>query len=158
MACESRINFKTGTIEVSGDDASEVEIVMLSLSEHLQLFAEAHPAVLDPPPPAEIHLGDRYQVVGQHVSVGPNAQTTVDLQAVSTELELLRSHLRAVSSSPADDLDLSALAEAQIAANASDEKGVLTALRRVGKRTLDLAQDVGASVASAVILRALGMS
>ena len=104
-------------------------------------------------------IGDRYEASGGIVATGPGAtaRAQVQLNALSKELAGVRARLRGSAETVADDLEVAEIAEAELAASASDPQGVAKALRRAGKRSLDAAQAIGASVAAQAISHSLGL-
>jgi hypothetical protein len=158
MACHSHIDLPRGSITVSGDNADEVHAVILSMTDHLRTFAHDSPSILHPPPRiTQIHTGDRIDVNANVAAVGRGATLDFRMELISADLCKLRSAFRGAVATAQDDLELAVLAEAQLAADAGDEDRLLTALKKVSYRVLDMAQEIGTSVAAAAISRAMGL-
>ncbi len=157
MACAANYNARTGQITVTGDDAREVQTVVLSVARHLQDFARQHPSILEPPPLPEVQYGDRIQVLGNVGTLGHGNEVHIDMRALALDLDELKSALLAVASTSQDYEDVAALTEARLAVDAKDQSRLFAALKNLGRRTLDVAQEIGTSVASSVITRAIGL-
>lgn len=110
---------------------------------------------------------DTYHISGgQQLSVGPHANVSgntvtqinqtlapAELAQLVTELEQLRIALLTRAKTAEETLAAGKVAEAQIAAKASDSNKVLAALKSAGKFALDVAREIGVSVATEVIKR-----
>ena len=109
--------------------------------------------------------------VGQAGSVGPNSvsighvfnqvwdkhKSELDLATLSAEIAELRIEVRRRATGAADeDVALGALANAEIAAKDGDGPGTLEHLRRAGKWIIDVARDIGVSVAVKALESAIG--
>ena len=81
----------------------------------------------------------------------------MSFDALRSELATLRRVMAGRASDAADYVILGAVAEAEDAAGRDDEKGVMRALARAGKSTLQLARDLGVEVAAAAISHSTGM-
>jgi hypothetical protein len=79
------------------------------------------------------------------------------LQCLSEELQRLRSALKQHSEQPAHDLEIGAIAEAEIHASKSDGPLVLKALAKTGKWSLSIAEKIGVGVAVTAIKSSLGL-
>jgi hypothetical protein len=114
--------------------------------------------------------GDIY-ATGQAGAVGPNSLVIsqqyiqiwnksvgeIDLAALAEELARVRSSMRACADSVHDDLALSDLARAELAAKKQDGPQVMAHLAQAGKWALQVAKEIGAEIAAKAILKALGM-
>jgi hypothetical protein len=119
----------------------------------------------------EVHVGDRYEIKGQAAVVGRGAQahdinfnqvwneksSDLDLVALSTELEQLRSALRRESETAEQDGAIGEIAAAEVAARNGDGPTALERLARAGSWALGVAEKVGTTVAAAAIKSALGL-
>lgn len=109
------------------------------------------------------HISGGQQLsVGPHATVSGNTVTQVNLALapaefaqLATELEQLRVALLSRAQTAEQTLAAGKVAEAQIAARASDSNKVVAALKSAGKFALDVAKEIGVSVATAVIKRSL---
>lgn len=115
-------------------------------------------------------LGDRY-TIGQAGAVGPDSlaigqhyaqiwesnSKEINLADLVQELALLRSSLHEFAKSVDDDLALSDLARAEIAAKQQDGPRVMAHLAQAGIWALQVAKDIGAEVAAKAISKAMGM-
>jgi hypothetical protein len=114
---------------------------------------------------------DQYYVSGQVGAVGPNANaegntfiqqwtqtaSSIDLQALATELALLRTELRKYAHDIEHDQALASVASAEAAAKQSDGPTTLKHLKSAGKWALDTATKIGTTVAAKAIQSALGI-
>ncbi len=119
----------------------------------------------------EVVMGDKYDVRGQAGAVGRGAhahditfeqtwariENQVPLDRLEEELELLRAELRARAERPDQVIDAARVAEAEIAAREKDGPRALSRLKDAGRWALDVAQEIGASVAVAALKAALGL-
>ena len=115
-------------------------------------------------------LGDRY-TIGQAGAVGPDSlaigqhyaqiwessSKEINLADLAQELALLRSSLHECAKSVDDDLALSDLARAEIAAKQQDGPRVMAHLAQAGRWALQVAKDIGVEVAAKAISKAMGM-
>lgn len=88
-----------------------------------------------------------------------NVTTTlndIDLNQLASELKTLRSKLREANKDGEHDAEVGSIQQAEKAAREGDRKGVLAALRTVGKWTWEKAQEIGVSVAIHAIEGAIG--
>jgi hypothetical protein len=106
--------------------------------------------------------GGQQGAVGPHANVSGNTFTQVhptlapaELAQLATELEQLRVALLSRAKTAEETLAAGKVAEAQIAAKDADSNKVVAALKSAGKFALDVAKDIGVSVAAEVIKRAL---
>jgi hypothetical protein len=93
--------------------------------------------------------GSGFQQVG-----GVLADT--DLSTLATELGRLRMALKTEATAPLHDVEVAAIAEAQLAAEAGDKDTTLGSLRKASKWALGVATTIGTTVAAAVIKAAIG--
>lgn len=82
--------------------------------------------------------------------------TGVDLAHLARELDQLRAALKAAATQPQHDVEVAAIAEAQLAAEAGDTDSVRAGLAKATKWALGVASTIGTSVAAAVITAVLG--
>lgn len=115
--------------------------------------------------------GDIYHIPGQAGAIGPGAHAhdmtfnqlwnqsshSMDLQALATELAMLRQHLRRVAVEPNHDVAIGAVAEAEMAAKAGNGPKVLEWLSKAGQWVLDNAEKIGVGVATAALKTAFGL-
>ena len=116
-------------------------------------------------------IGDCY-TVGQAGAVGPGAHAHdltfnqlwsqsvqfIDLQALATELSILRPHLRQEAVKPEHDVAIGAVANAEMAAKEGDGPKTLEWLGKAGEWALDNAAKIDVEVATAALKTALGLS
>ncbi|WTC17132.1 hypothetical protein OH709_15215 [Streptomyces cellulosae] len=114
-------------------------------------------------------VGDHYEVSGQAGAVGPNAHgenntftqmwasqaNSIDLRTLATELETLRAAMRRDAVTPEQDLSVSHVAQAQVAAESGDGPGALQHLKKSGQWALGLAKQIGVHVAALAISHAI---
>lgn len=79
------------------------------------------------------------------------ATQSLDLVALSGELEILKAHLQAEARETAQYQSLASIASAQDSASANDESKTIKHLKSAGKWALDTATKIGASVAAKAI-------
>jgi hypothetical protein len=161
MFCYTSMVHPSGwSLEISGESAEDVQRVALAVLQGVGTSL--------PPPPSDITYGDKYVVNGDVGSVGrdPFSQilTTwnqfvagIDPEALASELRENRQSLRASADSLKADAALGALANAEEAVTQGDGSAVLAWLRRAGTRCIDLAQEIGATLAAEAIQRAIGL-
>lgn len=96
-------------------------------------------------------------------AMGPSSTgSLVDVDFVSADLVNDLERIRVSRLGSAGDVpdlrSLAALAQAEASARDGDERAVRTALSQAGRRALEIAREIGASVAAAAIARAIGAS
>ena len=91
------------------------------------------------------------------IFVQGSGQSSLDLAALSRDLDQLRAVLREQPSSPENDLALAEVSRASIAAGEGDEARTISHLRAAGKWAWETANNIGAAVAAAVIGKAIGL-
>ena len=117
----------------------------------------------------EVVMGDKY--TAQNVlALGKNAHADhntwnqlwtdirdrIEFESLASELKILRDELKSTASlTPAADITIGHVAEAEQCALRKDGEGTLKALSQVGKWALDTATKIGTDVASKVIQTAI---
>jgi hypothetical protein len=121
----------------------------------------------------DIEMSDKY-ITSQAGAVGPNAHAhdmtfnqanqawsdlegAVDLQSLRKELSVLLQALKSEASQPDHYMAISEVAYAEIAAKEGDDGSMLEHLRKAGQWVFAVATNIGASLATNVITKALGM-
>ena len=118
----------------------------------------------------ELTMGDKY-TAGQVGAQGPeahashmefhqmwnNAQHTIALDQLTTELAVLRAHLRSEQNTPEQDAQLGVIAQAELAAKDGKGAEVLEWLSKTGKWVFDNATKIGVGVATAALKFASGL-
>ena len=118
----------------------------------------------------DISMGDKY-VTGQAGAVGPGSlaigqrysqiwsqnEAVISLEALADDLTRLRSEIRATAESVDEDVALSDLARAEVAAREGDGPRVMAHLAQAGRWALTVAKEIGAELAAKAIERSLGM-
>jgi DNA segregation ATPase FtsK/SpoIIIE-like protein len=117
----------------------------------------------------EVTMGDKYEA-GQVGAQGPyahahdmtfnqiwnQAKGNIDLPNLSKELKSLREELQKSAKNAEDFAEIGAVADAEIEAQKGDGPKALSALAKVGKWTLGVAEKIGVGVATAAIKAACG--
>jgi hypothetical protein len=105
-------------------------------------------------------VGPKSTATGQNFSqIWIQAEAGVNLQALAEELGRLRSEMRSTSGgSPEEDVALSELAQAEIAAKKSEGPAVMVHLAQAGRLALDVAKSIGVEIAAKAIGVAMGVS
>lgn len=119
----------------------------------------------------ELYMAPKYKItggqqgaVGDHakaenfVQVWNNVAEQIDLEKLKAELNQLRTEARSQAKSPNEDIIVSELANAEIAASQDDGPKVLRHLANAGKWALDLATKIGTNVAAAAIKQSIGLA
>jgi hypothetical protein len=115
-------------------------------------------------------MGDVYSA-GQVAAQGPNSQASsnvfqqvwsqnqekIDVNALHNELSKLRNTLKESANSPEEIVELSAIAEAEIAAKNGEGPKIFEYLSKAGKWSLNVAEQIGVEIAAAVIRQSLGI-
>ncbi len=116
--------------------------------------------------------GDTYIVSeGQTGTVGPSSHahdmtftqiktptgSTIDLASLAKELSVLRTKMRAEAVEPDQDAAIGQVANAEIAARNGKAPQVFESLTKAGKWALDIAKQIGASLAVEAFKVALGI-
>ena len=115
-------------------------------------------------------MGDKYEV-GQAAAVGPHAHAhditfnqiwnqnkdKLPLANLSRELVALRNELNKTATTAEHFSEIGAVATAEIEAQKGDGPSALSALKKAGKWTLDVAEKIGVGVATAAIKTACGL-
>lgn len=118
----------------------------------------------------QISIGDKY-VTGQAGAVGPASlaigqrynqiwnqnQTEINLVALADELTRLRAEIRLTAKTVDEDVALSDLGRAEVAAREGDGPRVMAHLAQAGRWVLAVAKEVGTELAAKAIERSLGM-
>lgn len=118
-----------------------------------------------------VNMSDQYNVSGSAGAVGRNASasnftinqdvssgsTPLDLEALASQLTILRTEMRRQAESVEEDAAVLAVGSAQLAAEAGDQAGALTHLRSAGTWAAGVATSLGVAVAAGAIKAALGM-
>jgi hypothetical protein len=104
--------------------------------------------------------GDQFNNYGTAAAIGPHSigtinqqqwtaiQNEVDLNALTNELEQLRTHLQRSASSSSDYRQLALLSEAEEHAKKHDAGKAIEVLSKVGKGALSVAKDIGTEIAA----------
>lgn len=114
-------------------------------------------------------MGDKYEA-GQAGAQGPHAHAhdmsynqiwhqtkeNIDLPILAKELSTLRNELKKSAKNAEDYAEIGAIANAEIEAKKDDGPKALSALSKVGKKTLIFAEKIGIGVATAAIKAACG--
>jgi hypothetical protein len=118
----------------------------------------------------EISMGDKY-VTGQAGAVGPGSLAIgqeynqiwiqsagdINLARLAEDLIQVRSAMRASADSVEEDLAVSDLAYAEIAAKEGDGPSVMAHLAKAGRWALEVAEKIGVELAAKAIQKSLGM-
>ena len=118
----------------------------------------------------ELNMGDNYSA-NQVGAMGPQAHASdvnfhqvnvqqlgqIDLQALATELAILRREMRQTVVESEQDIAIGQIAAAEAAAKKGDATSVAGHLKSAGRWAFDVATKVGVSVASEAIKKSLGM-
>lgn len=118
----------------------------------------------------ELIMGNKYNV-GQAGAVGDGSSahdntfqliwnqssSEIDLPTLAEELSKLRIEAKGIAETLEQDVVIGELASAEVAASNGDGIKTMEHLRKAGKWALDLAAEVGATVAAAAITAALGL-
>ena len=107
---------------------------------------------------------------GQQGAVGPGASASnnvfnqwsqsingADLATLGEQLASLRGEMKQHSSTPEHDIAIGVIAEAETAAKKGDGPKTFESLKRAGTWALDLAKEVGVSMAAEALKQAVGM-
>lgn len=117
----------------------------------------------------ELILGDTYKVNGQIGAFGPysNAHdisfnqekssftTSIDFEKLPSELEILRQEMKKQSITVEHDIAINEIAKAEKAAKSKDFSKVFTFLKSAGKWALDIATQIGVTVATEALKQAI---
>jgi isopentenyldiphosphate isomerase len=118
----------------------------------------------------QIIVGDQYQI-GQAGVVGPHSHArdmdfsqiwqnnlgNIDLSVLAVELSALGEELKKDATEPEHDAAIGSVALAEVSAKQGSSSGTMQHLARAGKWALEVAQEIGTSVASAAIKQAMGL-
>lgn len=119
----------------------------------------------------EINMGDTYNIRGQAGAVGPGAhahdtsfnqiwnemKNELDFEKVSEELARLRSEAQKIAKTPEELVSVGEIASAEIAAKEGSGPKMLEHLKNAGKWTLDIATNIGSTIAAEVIKKSMGL-
>jgi hypothetical protein len=163
------IEMRNRVSKVSDDvDSARITRIVNHLASGASIGSLFH---IDSRAEADYTVGDHY-LIGQAGAVGPNSIATgqqftqlwnqyahdVDLGALAADLARIRSEMRhAGGGTPEEDVVLSQVAHAEIAAGKNDGPAVMAHLRSAGTWALGVAQKIGAEVAITAIQHALGI-
>lgn len=159
--CYTTVRAPNGwSLEISGEDSHAVERVALSL---MQQAAHSDGGTIE-----EVTYGDKYVVVGGAIAVGRepvvNAVDSwnsfarcIERGDLADQLNALRRALRRLPEDDDIDSAIGALANAESAVKNGDGANALAWLGRVGTRALKIAQEIGTTLATEAIKRAMGL-
>jgi hypothetical protein len=104
-------------------------------------------------------LGRGATATGNFMSQSADALKNIDMGALRSQLERLRTEMKSKGSTAEHDEAVGEIAKAEKAAKNSpiDSKGVLDHLRAAGAWALDVAKDIGVDVAKDAIQKSLGL-
>ncbi len=116
-------------------------------------------------------MGDIYSA-NQVGAQGPNSQATgnvfnqlwtqnqnnIDFKVLLDELSRLRSELKEIADTPEQIVELSAIAEAEIATKNQEGPKIFEYLSKAGKWSLSVAEKIGVEIAAGVIRKSLEMN
>jgi hypothetical protein len=101
-------------------------------------------------------------IVGTNIVIGNQGTSVVnvrmDVAALAADLTRLHAALRtATTGTAAEDAEMEAVRQAEVAAAAGDTRGALAALKTAGTWTLRIAGAIGAEAAAAALMSAAGL-
>jgi hypothetical protein len=119
----------------------------------------------------DVKIGDVYNVNGQVGAAGPNAEAhdmtfkqisgqitnTINLEELSKELTLLRQAMKKESVTVEHDIAVGEMAKAEQAAKSKDLNKVAKYLKAAGKWALDIAAQIGVTVAIEALKQAVNV-
>jgi uncharacterized protein YjbI with pentapeptide repeats len=158
----------------------EKEDLVLRLEGQLQTFQWTFRELLLQSKPNQllimggVEMGDRYNIPGQAGAVGPNAHAhdntfnqlqqigsriaeSMDLTALASELETLRQALKKEATTEEHGVAVADSGTAKRAAEAKDSAKLAESLKSAGKWALDVAKEIGVSLATEAIKQSTGM-
>ena len=91
------------------------------------------------------------------LQIWQDQQNKLDLNSLTNELSKLRDAMKSEATTAEHDLEMGAIAKAEIEAKKNNGPKVLEALSNVGKWTLEIAEKIGVGLATAAIKTTLGL-